>query len=81
MPYPGRAPHIHYKVKRGGKELLVTQCYIKGHPGNERDGIWRDIPEGKLRDSVTVPFAPIPNSKIGELAAKFDMVLGWTPEA
>src|SRR5436305_277554 len=36
VPYPGRAPHIHYKVRRGGKELLTTQCYVKGHPGNAR---------------------------------------------
>src|SRR6266511_807748 len=43
VPYPGRTPHIHYKVKRAGKELLVTQCYIKGHSGNEKDGIWRSI--------------------------------------
>src|SRR6478672_12310706 len=25
VPYPGRTPHIHFKVKRGGKELLCTQ--------------------------------------------------------
>jgi protocatechuate 3,4-dioxygenase, beta subunit len=81
VPYPGRTPHIHFKVKVKGQEKLTTQCYIKGHPGNERDGIWRDIPEGKLRDSVTVPFDPVKGSKIGELAARFDMVLGWTPEA
>src|SRR5262249_14661705 len=30
VPYPGRTPHIHYKIKKGGKELLTTQCYIKG---------------------------------------------------
>src|SRR6202171_3041373 len=29
VPYPGRTPHIHYKVKRNGKELLTTQCYVK----------------------------------------------------
>jgi len=81
VPYPGRTPHIHFKVKVKGQEKLTTQCYVKGHPGNERDGIWRDIPEGKLRDSVTVPFEPIKTSRIGELAARFDMVLGWTPEA
>src|SRR4051812_20799798 len=23
VPYPGRTPHIHFKIKRGGKELLV----------------------------------------------------------
>jgi len=34
-----------------------------------------------LRKSVTVDFTPIQDSKIGELAAKFDLVLGVTPEA
>ena len=81
VPYPGRTPHIHYKVKRGGKELLTTQCFVKGHPGNERDGIWRRLEEGKVRDAVTVDFAPIAGSKAGELAAKFDLIMGLTPEA
>ena len=81
VPYPGRSPHIHYKIKRGGKELLVTQLYIKGHPGNEKDGIWKNLKAGKERDSVTVEFAPLKGAKTGELAAKFDLVLGLTPAA
>ena len=81
MPYPGRTPHIHYKVKRAGKELLTTQCYIKGHPGNEKDGIWRNMKDEKQREAVTVDFAPLKGAKAGELAAKFDIVLGVTPEA
>lgn len=81
VPYPGRTPHIHYKVKAKGKELLTTQCYIQGHPGNERDGIWKSIKDEKARASVTVDFAPLPGAKAGELAAKFDIVLGVTPEA
>jgi len=81
VPYPGRAPHIHFKLKEREKELLTTQCYIKGFPGNERDGIWRNMREEKVRDAVTVDFATIPASKAGELAAKFDVVLGLTPEA
>ena len=81
VPYPGRTPHIHYKIKRNGKELLTTQCYIKGHPGNEKDGIWKSISDEKARASVTVDFAPIKGSRIGELAARFDVVLGLTPEA
>jgi len=81
VPYPGRSPHIHYKIKRAGKELLTTQCYIKGHPGNERDGIWRSLKDEKQRASVTVDFAPLKGAKAGELAAKFDVVLGVTPEA
>ena len=81
VPYPGRTPHIHFKVKKDGKELLTTQCYIKGEPGNEKDGIYRGIRDAKARESVTVEFAKVKDSKIGELAAKFDIVLGWTPES
>ena len=81
VPYPGRTPHIHFKVKHKGQDRLTTQCYVKGHPGNERDGIWRNVRDPKARESITVDFAPMKNSKIGELAAKFDIVLGFTPEA
>ena len=72
--------HPH-KVKRGGKDLLTTQLYIKGHPGNEKDGIWKTITEPRQRDAITVDFAPLKGAKAGELAAHFDLVLGLTPEA
>ena len=80
VPYPGRTPHIHFKVKKGDRELLTTQCYIKGEPQNERDGILRGVRDARARESLIVEFAPIPTSKIGELAATFDIVLGVTPE-
>jgi len=79
VPYPGRSPHIHVKVKQGNKELLTTQMYIDGFKGNERDGIYRSIRDPKVRAAISVPFTPIKDSKIGELAAKFDIVLGLTP--
>lgn len=81
VPYPGRTPHIHVKVRQGERELLTTQCYIKGHAGNERDGIYRSLRDPKARDSVTVDFAPVEGSRLGELAARFEIVLGMTPEA
>jgi protocatechuate 3,4-dioxygenase beta subunit len=81
VPYPGRTPHIHFKIRKGDKDLLTTQCYVQGHPGNDRDGIYRSLRDEKLRASVTVDFTPIKESKIGELAAKFDIVLGVTPES
>lgn len=81
VPYPGRTPHIHFKVKHRNKELLTTQCYIKGHPQNQRDGIYRSIRDPKALESITVDFSPIKNSKANELAANFDIVLGLTPEA
>ncbi len=80
VPYPGRTPHIHYKIKKGGKELLTTQCYVKGEPRNERDFIFKGIGDAKARASVMVDFAPVKGSRIGELEARFDIVLGMTPE-
>jgi protocatechuate 3,4-dioxygenase beta subunit len=80
VPYPGRTPHIHFKVKKSSKELLTTQCYVKGHPGNDRDGIYRSVRDAMQRDAITVAFEPLKGSKIGELTAKFDIVLGATPE-
>ncbi len=79
VPYPGRTPHIHFKVRKGAKELLTTQCYVKGEPGNERDFVLRGIRDPRARASVIVDFAPVKGSRVGELAARFDIVLGLTP--
>ena len=55
VPYGGRTPHIHVKVKLGARELLTTQLYVEGDPHNERDFLWRRLaPEN--RSAVTVPF-------------------------
>jgi len=76
VAYPGRSPHIHFVVKLKGEEKFTTQCYVEGDPGNERDGIWRNLRDPKAKAAVTVPFDPIPDSKVGELSAVFDIVLG-----
>jgi len=81
VPYPGRTPHIHFKIKQRGEDEFTTQCYIKGHPQNNRDGIYRSIRDTKARDSVTIDFKPIKKSKASELEARFDIVLGVTPHA
>ena len=82
IAYGGRpAPHIHFAVKIKGKEKWTTQLFVKGDPGNEKDFLYRDIRDPKARDSVTVDFTPVKASRIGELAARFDMVMGFTPAA
>jgi protocatechuate 3,4-dioxygenase beta subunit len=81
VPYPGRTPHIHFKIKKAGKELLTTQCYVKGEPGNNRDFIYLAVRDPKARAAITVDFAPLKESRIGELTARFDVVLGVTPGA
>ncbi len=78
--YPGRTPHIHFAIKTKGRDKWTTQCYVKGEPQNESDFIYRGIRTPQERAAVTVDFSPLPNSRVGELAAKFDLVLGFTPE-
>ncbi len=79
VPYPGRTPHIHVKVKKGDRELLTTQLFVNGHPQNPRDMVFRGLRDPLARELVLVDFTPIKDSKIGELSARFDVVLGLTP--
>ncbi len=79
VSYPGRSPHIHDKVSRGDRHLLTTQCYVLGHPGNEKDVCFKSlIPEQAA--AVVADFVPLEGSRIGELSATWDIVLGLTPE-
>ena len=59
--------------------IWTTQFFVDGHPGNDRDGIARG---GNLidRELLMVDFKPLKESKIGEWAAHFDIVLGRTPD-
>jgi protocatechuate 3,4-dioxygenase beta subunit len=81
VPYPGRTRHIHFAIKMKGRDKWTTQCYVKGDPGNERDGILRSLRDPKERAAVLVDFAPLKGSRVGELTARFDIVLGVTPDA
>ena len=69
------------ELQMKGREKWTTQCYIKGEPSNERDGIWRSVKDEAQRAAITVDFAPLKDAKAGELAARFDIVMGFTPAA
>jgi protocatechuate 3,4-dioxygenase beta subunit len=80
VPYPGRTPHIHFKIKMGRKSLLNTQLYNTDEAKrNAADGIYRTLRDEKQRAALTVPFEKVKNSRVGELAANFVIVLGVTP--
>jgi protocatechuate 3,4-dioxygenase beta subunit len=81
VPYPGRTPHIHVIVKKGDQRLLTTQCYISGHELNRNDGVLRSISDPIVRELCMVEWLPIPDSTAGEYSARFDIVVGQTPEA
>lgn len=69
-PYSGRTPHIHVKVRLGSRELLTTQLYVEGDPGNVRDFLWRRLSEEE-RAALTVPFQPSADG----LQARFPIVV------
>jgi protocatechuate 3,4-dioxygenase, beta subunit len=72
VPYSGRAPHIHFKVKLGNRDLLTTQLYDEAATaGNARDFLWRNLGSAAERAALTVPFL---NGADG-LAARFDLVV------
>ena len=56
VAYAGRTPHIHVKVKLAQRELLTTQLYVEGDPGNAADALWRGLREPLDRMALTIPF-------------------------
>ncbi|MEP6755761.1 MAG: protocatechuate 3,4-dioxygenase [Chthonomonadales bacterium] len=80
VPYAGRtAPHIHMRVKKGGRELLTTQLMIRGFAGNATDGVFGSTRDILDRELIVADFKPLKTSKIGELTANFNIVVGRTP--
>lgn len=74
-----RTAHIHVAISRNGRRVFTTQLLVKGHPDNVRDGVVKSI-DPKALDTVLVDFTRVAGSKIGELTANFDIVLGKTLE-
>jgi protocatechuate 3,4-dioxygenase beta subunit len=43
VPYPGRTPHIHIKLRHATFGEVTSQLFIAGDPGNARDFLWRAL--------------------------------------
>ena len=72
VPYPGRTPHIHFKVSGKAIPGLVTQMYVEGEPGNARDGVFASL-DPRERAAVTVRLDQAPDGKA--LTTRFEIVL------
>ena len=73
-----RTPHIHFAISKNGRRVFTTQMLIAGHPDNKRDGLFKRVRDPKLRETILVDFKRLEGSELGELTAKFDIVLGKT---
>ena len=76
VPYPGRTPHIHFAVTMPGQRRFITQMYVEGEPGNERDGVLQGVRDPAARARLIVPLRPAPDLGREALASEFDIVLG-----
>jgi protocatechuate 3,4-dioxygenase beta subunit len=73
-----RTPHIHVAISRNGQRIYTTQVHIRGHELNAKDGLLKRITDPAALETVLTDFKPLPGSKLGELTANFDVVMGKT---
>ena len=84
--YPGRTPHIHYRVIAPKRPELVTQMYFESQSEyNKKDGIYMEL-KPEQRQAVTVGFepkaiAPASDSELKLPTGLFRIVLGPTSDA
>jgi protocatechuate 3,4-dioxygenase beta subunit len=71
MPYPGRTPHVHLQATSPAGVQLVTQLYVRGEPGNARDGLLSRLPAAD-RERLTTDFV---RAADGGWRASFEVVL------
>jgi protocatechuate 3,4-dioxygenase, beta subunit len=76
VPYPGRAPHIHFAVSAPGRDPLVTQMYVRGAPENRQDWLLNGVGDEAARERLIVAFEPTPGTTDAALTARFDLVFG-----
>ncbi|NKC11447.1 MAG: intradiol ring-cleavage dioxygenase [Gammaproteobacteria bacterium] len=62
VPYTGRPPHIHVKIKAGGETLLTTQLYLQGDARNDRDILLRGLSETAAESLMIEPRAADENN-------------------
>jgi protocatechuate 3,4-dioxygenase, beta subunit len=59
-PYPGRAPHIHVKLRHASFGELTTQLFVAGDAGNARDFLYRSL-SAEERALVDMPLRAAPS--------------------
>jgi protocatechuate 3,4-dioxygenase beta subunit len=75
VAYPGRTPHVHFKVHAPGAGRLTTQMYVAGERQNATDGVLNGIRSAAARESVIVRLEPAEGLEPGALRGVFDIVL------
>ena len=76
VAYPGRAPHIHFKVA-ADRSALTGQFYVAGDALNERDFIYRAAArDPRQRERIDMRLSPADGLEPGALATSMDIFVG-----
>jgi protocatechuate 3,4-dioxygenase beta subunit len=75
VAYPGRTPHIHFRIIAADGRRLTTQMYVAGEPGNERVGVLRAIRDERQRQNVIIALSASGAPEPGALSGTFEIVL------
>jgi protocatechuate 3,4-dioxygenase, beta subunit len=73
VPYTGRPPHMHIRLRHANAPPLTTQLYIAGDVVGA-DGVLMASPRGTLA-KLTMALAPAPGREAGALAGSYEFVL------
>jgi protocatechuate 3,4-dioxygenase beta subunit len=73
VAYPGRPPHLHFRIRHPSAPVLTTQLYVAGDD-TSGDMVLGESPRG-TRERLTVALAAAPEREPNALAGSFDFVL------
>jgi protocatechuate 3,4-dioxygenase beta subunit len=77
VAYPGRTPHIHFKVATAAGGQLTSQFYIAGEAQNDSDFVFRAAARSpQQRERIEMRLQPASGLEPGALATSMDIVVG-----
>lgn len=75
VPYPGRTPHIHVRVRHASFGELTSQLFVAGEPANARDFLYRGLSAAQRAD-VDLQLQPAPAGAPTRWLAQRSLVVG-----
>lgn len=74
VPYPGRTPHIHVKLRHASFGEWTSQLFVSGEAGNDRDFLWRSL-RPAAREAATMRLARVAGEDGLVWSSRVDLVL------
>ncbi len=75
VPYPGRTPHIHVRLRHQSFGELISQLFVAGEAGNSRDFLYRSLSSAE-RASVDLSLKRAPANSPVTWISERSLVVG-----